>query len=340
MNHEIVQSAITSFNNAALLAPGFFWTAVLALPIYLAVWKIAPDVSNLFFPAKKSRDYNFAWIAECAIIAWIILNNGNWAVIRDGFGFLPYLEAAVLFALCKDAAARLYEQNPRLPKAWQKTDRATKTWIKIGALAVSTALFAAGAIQQFNFIALRITAVMFGAAAGFFGRRSFGPINLLTIAMFALSIAITLQPEFFRFGQLGRLGVVHLSSLACIAALGAVIFVFRNFKPADWIFDNHYRYMKWFMRLSSALAFVLFAMTESAPILIGFGAAVAATAFLAVKHAPRERNIKALSGDLWAVMLCLFGAITTMPLITVVGILCWRNNNTRSFWHNLYLILK
>jgi hypothetical protein len=98
--------------------------------------------------------------------------------------------------------------------------------------------------------------------------------------------------------------------------------------------------MKWFMRLSSALAFVLFAMTESAPILIGFGAAVAATAFLAVKHAPRERNIKALSGDLWAVMLCLFGAITTMPLITVVGILCWRNNNTRSFWHNLYLILK
>lgn len=340
MNQEIVTSAISSFNNAALATPGFFWIALLMLPVYIGLWKIAPDILGYFFPTKKLRDYNFAWIAEISLIVWIVLNHGNWGVVRDSAGFLPYAIAAILFLLCKDAVARLREQDPRVPTCWLKIDRRTKKWLKIGTLLVVVMILARSTLQDFHWVALQVSGGLFGCAAGYFGRRSGIPIGKTTFLMVLIAIAITLQPEYFRFGQLGRLGVIHLVTLAGVVMLGAVIFVFRHFTPIEFIRDNHYKYIKWFMRLCTFLTFILFVMTESVPVLAAFGLSTVVTMWFAVKHVPRETNVAILSGNLWGIMLMLFGMVTVMPLVTMLGILCWKNNNTRSFWKNILGVLQ
>jgi hypothetical protein len=338
MNNELVASAVASFNNAALAMPNFMWAAVLMLPVFILAWKIAPEILNNFFPTKKKRDENFAWTAEVLLALFLVLDHGNWAVIRDGVGFLPYLQAALLFLLAKDATARLYRHNPRVPLFWSRFDKYTQRWLKIAALLVAVALIASSAAQEFNFIALQIASVLFGAAAGYFSRRPAAPVNYMTIVMLGAAVAVAMQPEYFRFAQLGRLTLAHLSALGGIVALGAVVFIFRNFGPSGIIRDNYYKYIKWFMWLLTLLMFILFAITESVPVLLGFGASVLMTSWFAAKHS--KQAVFQLSGNLWAMMLMLFGAITAMPAITIVGILCWRNNNIKSFWRSLANVMK
>jgi hypothetical protein len=340
MNEEIVASAMSSFNNAALLMPDFAWRALLAAPVFIAAMRMAPEIMACFFPLKKSRGDSFAWLIEALLIGWLVLGRGNWDVIRDGAGWLPYLNVSCLFLLCRDATARLYVYNPRVPKWWREIGIASRRWIKIGALAAAIVVLAASSVRDASLISLQICGFLFGAAAGYFGRRPAQPVNYTVIIMAAVAVGISLQPEYFRFGQLGRLTFVHLGALASVIALGAVIFVFRNFKPAGFIRDNHYRYIKWFMRLGCVLALILFAMTEAVPALLGFGAAVMAAAWFAAKHADGGTNIFGLSNNLWALMMGVFGAITSMPAITVLGILCWKNNNIKNFWAGLRSVLK
>jgi len=272
------------------------------------------------------------------MFAWLVFNHGNWNVIRDGFGFLPYIDAVVLFLISKDAFARLYEQNPKVPKWWRNFDGRTQKWLKINALLIGIAILAVNGIQEFSYAALYIASVLFGIVAGYYKRKSAAPINYTMILMLAVTMAIAMQPEFFRFGQLGKLGVIHLAALAVIVALAAVILVFRNFAPTGFIRDNYYRYIKWFMRLSCLLMLILFVMTEAVPALLGFGGAVAMTMWFAAKHGIEP--VFQLSNNFWAMMLMMFGVITVMPLFTILGILCWKNNGTKAFWKNFYDVIK
>jgi hypothetical protein len=332
----IVASAIASFNNSALALPGFFWTSVMMTPVFFIVWKMSAEILAIFFPVKKSRDYNFAFIAEALIAIWLVFGHGNWETLRDGVGFLPYLLSAVLFLVARDATARLWEQNPRMPKWWRTSfDGATRRWLKIGALLVFVAILGLSTVQEFRFIALQISGCLFGIAAGYFGRKASPPLNYMVFVMIFLTVGITMQPEYFRFGQLGRLTFLHLAAVAGIVKIGALIFALRNFAPAGFIKDNHYQYIKWFMRLGTLLVFILFVMTEAVPALLAFGLGVLATAWFAVKHLPKGTDVFVLSGNLWAAMLCLFGSITVMPTLTVIGILCWKSNGTRAFWQKV-----
>ena len=334
-NEIIVRSAVASFNNSALAGADFLLTGILMLPLFFMAWKASAEILAWFFPSKKSRNYNFAWLTEALLAAWLVFNCGNWAALRDGVGFLPYIDAILLFVLCKDAAARLVEQNPKLPKWWRKIEAPFKKWLKLGTLLFFVAVLGGGALQEFHFIALHVTSALFGVAAGYFSRRSAPPVGVTVFAMTMASLAILVQPEFFRFGQMGRLTFAHLAFLAAVMGLGALIFAFGNFKPAGFIKDNHYRYVKWFMRLSALLAFILFVMTEAVPAFIALGIGVAATTWFAVKHLPRESSVSGLVDNLWAAMLVLFGLVSAIPVIAAVGILCWRNNNMKSFWRDL-----
>ncbi|MDR1027212.1 MAG: hypothetical protein LBL46_02235 [Rickettsiales bacterium] len=340
MNEAIVASAITTFNNAALWGPAFLWSAVLMLPVYLAAAMVAGDLLSYFFPLKKARDFCFAWWFEGAAIVWLVFGHGNWEVLRDGAGFLPYIVAGALFLLCRDAAARLREWNPRAPKSWRRFDSKTRKWLKLAILLVAVAIIGASASPRYYYQALQIAATLFGTAAGFWSRRPYGPIPGTMFMMALLTTAVAMQPEYFRFGQLGRLSLAHLGALAAIIGLAALCFVLRNFNPSGFVRDNHYKYIKWFMRLCVLLAFILFVMTESVPVLLGLGAAVAMTAWFAVKHAAKGTIVAPLSENVWAAMLILFGVITGMPLVAIIGILCWKNNAARNWAKNLIAIMK
>jgi hypothetical protein len=313
----------------------------MTLPVFYAAWKMSPEILAVFFPAKKSRDYNFAFLAEILVAVWLVFGYGNWETLRDGVGFLPYLASAVLFLVARDATARLCEQNPKTPRWWRKSfDSAARRWLKISILLVFVAILGAGAVQELGFIALQIAGGLFGIVAGYFGRRSYPPLNYIALVVVLLTVGITMQPEYFRFAQMGRLTFPHLAALAGIVMIGALIFAMRNFTPTGFVTDGHYRYIKWFMRLCTLLVFILFVMTEAVPALLAFGAGVLATAWFAVKHLPRGSDVFVLSGNLWGAMLFLFGAVAVMPALAAVGILCWRNNNTKSFWAKLAAALK
>jgi hypothetical protein len=42
----IVQSAISAFNNAALVAPAFLWSALLTLPLYFLIWAFGGKIAE------------------------------------------------------------------------------------------------------------------------------------------------------------------------------------------------------------------------------------------------------------------------------------------------------
>jgi hypothetical protein len=129
-------------------------------------------------------------------------------------------------------------------------------------------------------------------------------------------------------------------TLGSIAALSAGIFVFRNFRPSGFVKESHYVYVKWFMRLCCLLAFILFVQTEAVPALMGLWAAAALTLWFAAKHAPRGTNTMALSGNLWAAMLFMFGVLTGLFAISIVGILAWKSGGAKGFWKNLVAVMK
>jgi hypothetical protein len=225
-----------------------------------------------------------------------------------------------------------------MPVRWQKMNKRAKKWLKINAFMVGLMILATMGIQEFHYAALQISAVLFGVIAGYYKRKSSAPINYMMTAILIMTVAIAMQPEFFRFGQLAKLGLAHLAPLALAVSLAAMIFVFRNFTPTGFIRDNHYKYIKWFMRLSSFLMLMLFVMTEAVPALIGLWAGVVVTAWFAVKHS--DGPVFNLSGNLWALLLMVFGVITVMPLFTILGILCWKNNNIKAFWRQFYDVIK
>jgi hypothetical protein len=340
MNREIVASAVTSFNNAALVMPNFMWSAVLMLPIFLIVWNFSDEILVRLFPSKKNREYNFIFISEILLFVWLVFSHGNWSAIRDGVGFLPYLNAMVVFLLTRDIVCRLIERNPKMPSFWQRFNIKEKKWIKLGALLVGVAIIRSSASDDFNFQALQICSVLFGIAAGYARRHSSLSINYMNLIMLMLVVAITMQPEYFRFGQLGHLSIIHSLFLVGILACAASILVIRNVASSDFIKDNHYRYIKWFMRLATLLAFILFIITESVPVLLGLGVSIMMTMWFAVRHLPSGTSVFNMSNNLFAIIMGMFGVVTGIHVITIIGVLFWKNAGIRNFLKNFIAVIK
>ncbi|MDE6478435.1 MAG: hypothetical protein K2L94_04280, partial [Alphaproteobacteria bacterium] len=87
----VVQSAISSFNNAALAAPAFFWTGVLMLPLLGLVW-LGRDaiMARLGWNATKTNA-RFASLAMGMLLMWLVVMGGNYGVLRDAASTLPYV---------------------------------------------------------------------------------------------------------------------------------------------------------------------------------------------------------------------------------------------------------
>jgi len=336
--NNIVTSAISSFSNQALHGASFFWLSFIMLPIFIAAYYMAPMILSEFFQNKKKRNHSFAAIAEISLAAWLILNHGNWDVVRDGIGFLPYIISVVVFFSVRNAMSRLYIINPKIPAVWRQLGCA-RVWAKFAFIGIAAGMAALSAAGGLPLASMQISAVMFGISAGYFTRREVSIYGWTSFLFMTVSVAILMQPEFFRFAQLGRMSPLHLSAVAAALILAPMIFILRHSVAAHFIKDNHYKYIKWFLRFCLLLMMILYVLTESVPILIGLAGAVLVVTFLAAKHATRGTNLTSIGDNLWAVMLIIFGVMTIMPTITIAGILCWQNNGAKYFWRNLKTVL-
>jgi hypothetical protein len=144
---------------------------------------------------------------------------------------------------------------------------------------------------------------------------------MTTLELFALTVIILMQPEFFRFGQLGNLTAIHLLFALIIGALAAAIMATRNISPRGRVHQSAYIKLKWMARILAGLCVVLFALTESVPVFLGLTGVLFASFALSVWHS--DSVPENLSKKLWALLLCAFGVATSLPLVTVFGILYW-----------------
>ncbi|MDR2770344.1 MAG: hypothetical protein LBB08_02750 [Rickettsiales bacterium] len=337
--NDILPSAAASFNNAALALPQFLRSAVLMLPVGWCAYALSDCINAAFFPVKKTREFNLAFWVELIMLG-VLIPGQNWAAIRDGSSVLPFIAACCVFLLCMDATARLRAINPKMPKWWQNIEPKARKWIKLGLLAIGMGAAAASAPREWESILLMIGAVLFGVSAGFFGRKSKPAGGFTTLIMGAIGVAIAMQPEYFRFGQLGRLTIAHIGALALSALICAMTLAFGAVKPSGFMTPGHYRHAKWFMRLCGLLCLLLFAITESVPVLLVFFMTGLIASLLAVRHAARGTRTRELAGNLWALELMTFGVVTEALAISVIGLMVWRNNSMKNFWKTLLAVLK
>ncbi|MDR1361223.1 MAG: hypothetical protein LBJ18_02840 [Rickettsiales bacterium] len=311
----VVQSAISSFNNAALFSPDFFWSAVLALPIFAAFWIFAPQL----------RQYSkyIAPGAVAAIAIWLLTHGAYGALREDSF-------VSVIIALCLFVcAAFITRRAPDLKfHPFNKKWLPRADWLAaVAAVAVSGLLGAPG-LPGF---ALQGGATALGIFAGIVmnrqNRGDYDPELVVHLMMCALVFAFVMQPEFFRFGQLGHLTVLHLLGLAAAGLVMSAYLVFRFIKPAGWLSDGWYKKFRLLSRLLAILAFVLFIITESALAFALFAAMIAAALFLMVWHSPKKTDFSELKNKAWILSLAAFGLVAALPIFICAGIVLWRKDS-------------
>ena len=96
----VVQSAISAFNNAALIAPTFFWVGVLALPLMALAYFYGCDFMGRIGWHKSELKRNASILTVAVTLLWLISFGGNYAVRRDGRSILPFCIAGIGFLCC------------------------------------------------------------------------------------------------------------------------------------------------------------------------------------------------------------------------------------------------
>ena len=320
----IVQSALSAFNNAALVAPAFLWSAVLTLPIYICIWLFCDVIMAKFGWSRESVVKHASFWTAIITFGWVVLYGGNYGVLRDDTSSLPFMIAAIIFVTSLFIGSHLHGVH-----IFKRTNVPYIVLVII-ALALSDMHVWWGPLLQ-------IGAAMAGFLMGRFASAEMRDIPGIILIIMATTIAILMQPEFFRFGQLGNLTWVHMLALLLIGATVAVTIATRNVPSSNKIHESAYIKLKWMMRFLVMLGVAIFVMTESVPAFLGFVVLVFFLIAMSVWHCGRVPAN--LGARLYALTILLFGIITTMPVITAVGILCLANLSIGGLWSDVKRLL-
>lgn len=323
----IVQSAVSTFNNMALRAPDFFWSAVLALPIFIAAWFFAKPISEKF----KLSCANACVIAVASIMIWFLART-NYMVLRDSFLGTGTVAAVILFLGFAFLARKYYETDIRLSKFMNKFRVRTRR-IADGALPVLIAAIAgAAALPDWRASLVQFAAAGFGILVGYLRQRrdnkALDPMLVTGVIILAVVFGMTAQPEFYRFGQMGHLTGVHLLFLTAAAALFAFYFALRFISPRGFLKARVFKRVRLIGLALALLIFVLFALTESELAFAALFVFMLAYFALTVRHidAKDSGNIKNVRDQVWYSVLSLFGVLTAMPLLTAIAIILYKTD--------------
>lgn len=313
----IVQSAVSAFNNAALVGPAFFWWALLAMPLFALVYFCGGAFLQRIGWNKNNIAINASLATVIFTLTWVVLFGGNYAVLRDNATVLPFMIAAIVFIGALFVGSYWRKMNlPVLRNVPRK-----KRWGIIACWAILLAAIGLSDTHVWWGPILQIGAFICGIFIGRVVRYEMRPVAGTLLIMFATTIAILMQPEFFRFGQLGALTPVHILFLILISIATALTVALRNVNPRGRIKAGMYVKLKWLARIMAVLCMALFVLTESVPVFLGMTGMFFILFALSVWHADSVSDD--LAYRIFAITIGLFGIITTLPVLTALGILYW-----------------
>ena len=313
----VVPSAVSAFNNAALALPAFFWSGLLMLPLFYVVYRYGNMfMDNIGWIGGKMRARVIKWTIVLSLI-WIVLFGGNYVALRDPETLLPFTTAAL--AVMGMIFVGYATRDIALPK-WHDLSRGHKVRAVLFALVVLALIGLTDTHKWWGPI-LQIAAFVGGGYVGRKMKYKIADVPYVSAFVFLFTIMILMQPEFFRFGQLGNLTLLHLIGLLMVGVPVADAMVLRNTKPAGKIYNSAFVKLKWLLRCLVALAGCLFVLTESVPIFVGVCGLFAALCWLKTIHGhgvPAHLDDKLLMFALFS-----FGILTIMPVISCMAILWW-----------------
>ena len=320
----IVQSAISAFNNAALYAPAFLWSALLTLPLFILSWMFGGKILNQIGWSQNDMVARGSMWSVIIAFGWLVLFGGNYGVLRDDTSTLPFMIAAIVFVMTAFIGSNL-QRNV----LFQRKNLPCLALVLI-ALGLSDMHIWWGPLLQ-------IGVALFGFLLGRVAKREMRAEPGMLLIVLATTTTILMQPEFFRFGQLGNLTGVHMIALMLIGVFAAATIAVRNIKPAHKIHDSAYVKLKWMMRFVVMLAVAVFVMTESVPVFLGAVVAAFMLFALSVWHSAKVPS--ALGDKLYALTVLSFGIIISMPVISVIGIIMLSNMPHGNLWaESKYLV--
>jgi len=308
---SIVATAVSSFNNAALYSPYFFVVGLFSIPLFLMTFLYGQDFIARFGWNNHDLESKIGFWNIACLVLWVVLMGGNYAVIRDSISLLPIMISIVLFVSMVFVSNRL-KQLKYLEKMYSKKSQ----WILLVGFLLLVVL---SSMPTWWGILLQLSAVLCGLIVGDRLNKKLSDI-FVPLGLFGFVIVLILmQPEYFRFGQLGNLTFVHLVSLLlvgffCVTALAA-----RYTNTRMGIYQSAYVKLKWLCRILAILALILFVLTESVPVFIGLMAVCMLSEMLTIYH---SKNISEhIYKQSWALAMIGFGTIIICPVITMMGII-------------------
>ena len=314
----IVQSAVSAFNNAALVAPAFFWWALLMVPLYVLVYYCGDAFLQRIGWTKQNMLSRMSLTCVVMALAWLVLFGGNYAVLRDGVTILPGLIAGIVFVASMFIAAGT--RDMKWP-SWHSASRGQRLGM-IGAWGAVILMLGLSDTHTWWGPLVQIGAWGAGWLCGrVLIRREMRPVPWTVLVMFTITVAMLMQPEFFRFGQLGTLTPMHMVFLILMAMAVAATLALRNVRPRGRIRHAAYVKLKWLARFVALLCVALFMLTESVPVFLGMTVVFFAMFALAVWHA--ESIDPDMDGRAFALSIGVFGILTVMPVLTALAILYW-----------------
>ena len=308
---SVVTTAVSSFNNAALYSPFFFVVGLFSVPLFFMVYLYGRDfISKLGWNSHNMERKISFWTVTCLVL-WLMIFGGNYAVIRDSISLLPAALAFVLFV----SMVYITNQAKKMGYMEKLRDKKTKWFVLVSLIVL--AVFSAK--PTWWGILLQLSAVFCGAVVGDRLNKKYSVVSVSTVVLSYVSILVLMQPEFFRFGQLGNLTLMHILAILLCGFFGITTLVTKYTNARSKIHQSAYIKLKWLFRISAILGLILFVFTESVPVCLGMLGAVAVLEMLNIYHG------KALSEKIyqqsWGLLMVLFGLTVICPAITLFGLL-------------------
>lgn len=311
--NTIVETAMVSFNNSALYMPYFFLVSVLSLPLFYILYQ-NPNILGKYF---KINTFNISLITEISLFLWLICMSGNFQTIRD-FSYINYFIAVLLFLLT-------YIVYSKLSKIYVKN---VKNYIKHLCFICLITLITLIQYDSLINVLLNISAFISGlVVSSYYPIKYKSDIKIISIdsfILFCISSLIFIQPEFFRFGWLGNLTILHLSIYLLLYFCFGIALAFFITKPQKKLGDNIVKKIKILFRLVFLILSVLFLLTESFLVLLVF---LFVSFLLGLLNLYNNYKNNKFLYIIWGFISLIVSIITMLPFISCISLISIKQSN-------------